>query len=333
MLLLASTAIAATALGWPCGRLNWAWRNVWSTCSINSYLPASSPSSSATVVDNAPLFIRVYPTQAPMAPLTQMAPNTYNVAPTATGGIPVAYCQFAAATDGTTGANNYLRNRCRRAVDAYGQITSACSQQPNVLQTTMGGVMRGPIPGTTLDWVPQASHQPHVTNVGLLAAHYQWCYTSANPTGLYRSPASTCPGLLGWFYVVYNSCSFNTYGPAVATGGIGSILTPLGNVLTPQVTNTGAATPYVFNMCGGSTTLSPSVWLTAGPTFRTHRCRKALDQFGRTAYRCRYTPNVPSRIGPKDALITLYDGFDNTGTTVGAATQPMALVKLAPICN
>jgi len=37
------------------------------------------------------------------------------------------------------------------------------------------------------------------------------------------------------------------------------------------------------------TTTTPSIWNSKCPAFRTSRCRKALDQFGRTAYRCNPT--------------------------------------------
>jgi hypothetical protein len=266
-----------------------------------------------------------------MAPLSIMggAVSNYVATPGLASGVPAAYCQFGAATDGST-QTNYLRNRCRRAVDAYGQITTACSLQPNML----GGVVRGPIPGTTLDWAPQGSHAPHVTNMVNLAEHFKFCYVSTNPTLLYKSPGTTCPGLLGWFYVVYNSCNFATTGTTIAPTGQVPMITPLGNVLSPWMVNTGTGTPYVFNLCGGVATASPAAWFTAGPTFRTNRCRKALDQFGRTAYRCRYSPNVPSKIGPNDALITMYDGVAAaTGNAIAGGGQPMALAKLAPICN
>lgn len=348
---LVAVALAGTNLGWPCSRMNWAWRNVWSTCSINSYLGGAIANAANDVIPahfrSAPL--NTGPGSAFSAPSTNL--NAHGVSqPLATGdAVPNMLCQAMAVTRGvgTEVQHQLLRSRCRRAIDAYAGIVNVC-------RTPSLGGNRGPIAqGIYPDWAPATTQLPHSENVNNLLAHAQHCFASTN-AALVRSPSTTCPGLLGWFTVVWNACGFKSRGPnLLAPAGTlpenrEPFIAPLGETIAPQIflvhtATTGlsplgseAATP-AFIFCsphtGATGADAPYAWNARGTAFRTTRCRKALDQFGRTAARCGGT-QLPSTSyaagmtyhGMKDALRAMAVGSI-------AGNVPMGLVNLAPFCN
>jgi hypothetical protein len=345
MFVLIATALSATNLiGWPCQRLNWGWRNVWSTCSINSYTPVTTTTLEAP--SQVPTGFRLSSpnTNAPSIVLNPAGVYT----PTAsTAAVPLLLCTNAMATG--TGATANLRNRCRRAIDAYGALVKTCQLPP----LTAGN--RG-ANALTPDFAPQTGHQPHVSNVQGLTNNAQFCTLPAGahtPADL-NTPSNTCPGLLGWFTVVFNACGFsNAPGMAPATtsvaAGTGSPWTnyyfPVGGVTTPNVIpglgTAGAVSPTngagyfcasaVTGPNGGVT--GPGAWNVFGTFFRTSRCRKALDQFGRTAQRCHQSS--PSVTGPAqaggytDPLRFLAVGSAPAGTP----SVPNGINAWAPACN
>jgi hypothetical protein len=290
------TALAAIVLGWPCQRLNWAWRNVWVTCSINAYVPLSSgsPVSVAGFTSStAPL--TQFPGPSQLDAFGQFSPAGYGP----------ALCQTAPNTGGT-----FLRNRCRRMLDVYGNLVKLCGQTPaktNAQPNTL-----------TPDYAPQPGHQPHVVNVQQLGFMAQSCIT---PGAQFPTPSTTCPGLAGWFTVVWNACMF-TNAPAVTavqnygTAPAGATYVP--NYLTTSSSSAAWSLASPSYLCGNTpeapgsslTTTAPNIWNSKGPAFRTSRCRKALDQFGRTAYRC--SPTLApsgSATGGSDPLRFLAQGL------------------------
>lgn len=357
MLLIAATALASTNLGWPCSRLNWAWRNVWSTCSINSYIPTNVAPATA---DFPPAHFRRAPLSVAESPNQWLQASTGHIAPSFDGtgattipaGIPKAFCDAMLSTNGGTQPGyQLLRNRCRRAVDAYGGIVRVCALPP--AQHTFRGPIQGPLGSSILsNFEPGASHAPHAANVAALAIHARRCTDTVQP-GTYWSPASTCPGLQGWWSVVWNVCGFRTYVPNIGAGGLdhvqGPNVAPLGGQLNFPYLNMGvtasignnnpnAASAPDFAFCSPMVPAAagtvPRQWNMRGPTFRTTRCRRALDQFGRTASRCggslvpadaAAAPNAPLR-GHQDALRAMFNGIDT-------ANAPNGLRNLAPLCN
>jgi hypothetical protein len=352
MLFVASLALAATTIGYPCQRLNWAWRNVWSTCSINSYIPASSSgtatgflTSSSTALTGAPPIAPPYftlntgntgPSVAgiPNGPVTypalsQLDPNGYfapfwpgitnSLNPTPAIHAPTDHLCFDSMATGYS----MQRNRCRRMLDAYGQLIGTCSSpkmtssfQPNSLSP---------------DYMPTQGHAPHVTNLKNLFNYYALCQNY--PGGSLPTQSNTCPGLMGWFTVVWNACM--VYAPGIGvfpTAPFGTIqanptaapavpayLTPWTAAATPSAPGFRFTNPEWF--CGSVSTPSslgaafpntPSVWNTKGPgVFTKSKCRRALDQFGRSAARC--APNSPynAAILPNGAPMAPY-GWGNT---------------------
>jgi hypothetical protein len=326
MFAFVATALAGTvAIGWPCQRLNWGWRTVWTTCSINSFVPAATPDSGLT---QAPTHYR-YSSDSNLAPVRVL--NTAGVfTPSATAAIPGLLCTNAMATGSGTTAN--LRNRCRRAIDAYGALVRTCG-----LPAGVAGVIRGP---NTLgpDYAPTSGHQPHVLNVQGLGQNAQMCLLPAGvqtPANI-GTPSTTCPGLLGWFTVVFNACGFtNAPGLSVAqqpNTPYTAQYFPIGSTATASVLNGAAVSPTnragYFCATGGGNI--PSSWNDAsGTNFRTSRCRKALDQFGRTASRCHLstlTGTGPSQAGGYSDPLRLL--------AVGAApATPTGINVWAPACN
>lgn len=354
MLLLTATALAGAPnlQGWPCSRMNWAWRNVWSTCSINSYVPTN-----AAAEDFPPAHWRKAPLRATggvagdtVGP-TNFLDATGIVSPAVAGStaaaVPQMFCDALTNTNQvTTGmaphsqSFSLLRNRCRRAIDAYGGIVRTCSAAPNA--NLVGN--RGPGATVFPDFAPAPAHVPHVNNVKLLSLHSQHCFVNSNPTVLHRSPAATCPGLLGWFTVVWTACSIGTFGPNIvasptaAQAGLGTHIPgiiPLGDVvnagfgLNGMVVGPNSATAPEFFFCSPvAGVATPAKWNERGAAFRTSRCRRALDQFGRTANRCGgsdFAVQGPVA-GSSDPLRFLFTGKD-------AASAPRGLARLAPLCN
>lgn len=338
MFLFAATALAGVVIGWPCQRLNWGWRNVWTTCSINGF----APSSTAETPANIPTGFR---TSNVVSPLSYLGANgVFAPSGTPNVGVPAFLCQQAALTGAGTTAN--LRNRCRRAVDAYGALVRQCIATP--AQVAPG--LRGPNALTPLgpafgfDSMPTVNTVPHVSNSQGLAFATQFCATGAPfaPANL-QSPSATCPGLLGWFTVVYNTCGFtnapalapvnnqvpnqspNTYAYFPLQGGVSSVLFSHTGVAVGALNAGVFCAPQVPSATG-----TPAAWNNAGPIFRTSRCRKALDQFGRTAGRC-HASSASTPAGPAQA-----GGFSDPlrllaiGTPVGS---PNGLTQLVPYCN
>jgi hypothetical protein len=334
MFVFVAAALAGNLIGWPCQRLNWGWRNVWSTCSINSYAPFSANEPPAQIPTG---FRQTLNVNVPSVTLHQGGWYL----PTATA-VPTLLCTNAAATG--SGSTMNLRNRCRRAVDAYGALVKACQLPP----LTAGN--RGPSGPNSIspDYAPNAGHQPHVSNVAGLTVNAQFCTmpTGARTPNDLATPSTTCPGLLGWFTVVFNACGFaNAPGmaPAFSTTPIGAPWTanyfPVGSYATPNVllaTTTGPLNGAGYfctapNGQGPSGTVGPSAWNLVGSSFRTSRCRKALDQFGRTAQRCHQSAATLS--GPAQA-----GGYSDPlrFLAVGAAsgvTVPNGINTWAPACN
>jgi hypothetical protein len=299
MLFVVSSVLAVITLGWPCQRLNWAWRNVWVTCSINAYVPgvvAPSAGTTGFLATNAPLGTQAFALDTN----GQFQPGVING--NADSGGPLI-----CATSPNTGGS-FMRNRCRRMLDVYGNLVKLCGSP--VKTPTLG-------PNTlTPDYEPQTGHAPHVVNVQNLAFMAQSCIT---PGALYPTPTGTCPGLAGWFTVVWNACMF-TAAPGVSTS-------PSGVPNVPGYLSSSAAPTFSLStpvyLCGGTTPGSltpiasaPGAWNNRGVLFRSSRCRKALDQFGRTASRCSPS-NTPNGMGVNDVTRFL---AQNLGT-------------ISPICS
>jgi hypothetical protein len=340
MLLFTTTALSAVVIGWPCQRLNWAWRNVWSTCSINAYVPWDTTGHVTTAqVPNHFLFTSSAPNLVGASTTDHMiVPSGVFTPKSSAGAGPASLCTTAPATG--TGFTAHLRNRCRRAIDAYGTLVKQCvTLNPAVAANTLT-----PREGHA----PAALHVPHVDNVKGLTLNAFYCL---KPTGYYatpqtmtNTPANTCPGLLGWFTVVFNACGFtNAPGlhPNQHPNGINSIgpytahyVTP--NGLTPNVlTGAAPATPAVGWFCttGIPTAVNtgvPGSWNNKGTIFKTSRCRKALDQFGRTASRCHMSGTPAGNVGGyEDPLRSLAVGQ----VAAGQPTGPSGLNVIAPNCN
>jgi hypothetical protein len=342
MFIFVATALAGTALGWPCQRLNWAWRNVWTTCSINSYTPVNLDETATSIPTGFRTRASAF---GPNTPTAALAPNGI-FTPIGTGGgvpeksVPNLLCQFGPNTG--SGYTATLRNRCRRAIDSYGGLVKMCGAPQGLYPN------RGPVNGLAApDWAPATGHQPHVTNVQGLTHNAQMCLL---PTGQYtpsglNSPQTTCPGLLGWFTVVFNACGFST-APGMSpanlpnAGSIGGApyvanYFPVGS--TANAVALGFTGPVGVGVGAGffcAGTPIATTWNLAGATFRTSRCRKALDQFGRTAARCHASSNAiaagPAQAGGySDPLRLLAVGTAGAGSVV----VPMGFNSWTPACN
>jgi len=274
MLFFVSTALAAIVLGWPCQRLNWAWRQVWVTCSINAIAPAAAATGTG-----GPVGFSAGPSHLPTIQLD--ANGQFN--PGAVG------ATYLCASSPNTGGS-FLRNRCRRTLDSYGNLLKLCALPGTA--TTRGPNTLSP------DYNPQSGHQPHVNNVWNLGFFAQACIT---PAATFPTPSNTCPGLQGWFTVVWNACQFSNapgVGPVINVGpnsvNIPNYITAWGN---PQQVLTSPS-----YLCGtAAAPAAPFAWNAKGASFKSSRCRKALDQFGRSAARC-VPATVPNGQGGSDPL-------------------------------
>jgi hypothetical protein len=357
MLVFVASAYAGNG-AWPCQRMNWGWRNVWTTCSINSYAPGT-PDAALNIPHS---FHTAY---APMTLVPSFSPNTQfltpggSFAPVTGAPAPQFMCDRATATGISGHMNANVRNRCRRALDAYGALVKSCSLAPN-----LGG--NRPV------GIPVIADAPHVSNVAGLTVNAQLC---AMPTGLrsptdLSTPTNTCPGLLGWFTVVFNACNFNqatalnpTNLPNAATvprdlpayfppnGVFGPATFGTASNIVPYVPYGGAGaggasavgtfcTPYLTPNTGPQTGGVGFGWNQAGPNFRTSRCRKALDQFGRTANRCHQSTNPPlGGMGPGvsggtfDPLRLLAVGPSGILGTPNQPATPGGMNAWTPLCN
>jgi hypothetical protein len=321
MFLFAVTALAAANnFGWPCQRLNWGWRNVWSTCSINSFSPTAGAAETSNTI---PTHFRY--TTAPITPTTAVAST--GVFTPVSSALPNLLCLWAPNTG--SGITSNLRNRCRRAIDAYGALVKAC-------QLPAATAIRFPN-AVSPDHLPYAGHLPHVTNVNGLTHNAQMCLLPAGayvPANLH-TPSTQCPGLLGWFTVVFNACGF-THAPGFSpaqmpnTGYTPKYFLPSG--LSSDVLP-GAPTAQRNGFFCANAAAGPDAYNPVGAVFRTSRCRKALDQFGRTASRCHMSaaPHTgPAQAGGySDPLRYLAVGF----VADRAPAAPVGLNVLAPFCN
>jgi len=277
---------------WPCSRLNQAWRSVWVTCSISAY--GAPISGGAAALGSIPLGYYAGPV-APFTPylgLSQLDAPSGTYVP-GTGGAGDVNAPNLCGNSPTTGGN-FARNRCRRALDTYGNLVKLC-QHETLLATFGAATTAGNGPP---DFAPAAGHQPHAQNVMQLAIQAQYCLTGGVPL----TPSGTCPGLNGWFTVVFNACNFKM-APGVPQSSPLNAISPY----TPNYFNTawgslpsGASTTVQFTtpafFCGTATT-GPGEWNPSGPTFRGSKCRKALDIFGRTAYKCTPGGSAPGTPG------------------------------------
>jgi hypothetical protein len=343
MLFIAALAAAQIgngpfAGGNACQRLNHAWRQVWSTCSINAYIPGTAGTTPHTP-SVFPTFylatgssnvagITAQSSVASSFPRSQMLDaNGYfgnfwpaqAIIPGAAGTPSNLLCEWSLST-----GFGYQRNRCRRMLDVYGNLVGICSStrwaptfQPN---------NRSP------DYKPQPGHGPHSSNVPNLFGYYNLC--AVFPGGALPTTANTCVGLNGWWTVVWNNCML--YAPGVSISGGGAIVnnpTAAPNVpgfLTPFTAAATGTTPgYQFKnpeyFCGASApvasqTLAPNAWNARGPgVFTKSRCRKALDQFSRAASRC-----TTASTGNGDFLRYLAGSLANTGANTAG---------VSPYCN
>jgi hypothetical protein len=334
MFIFVATALAGTAaLGWPCQRLNWGWRNVWTTCSINSYTPLTDIETPNTI----PTGFRTRGPNA-QAPTAVVLPHGV-FTPVAANALPTLLCSFAPNTG--SGWTATLRNRCRRAIDAYGGLVKMCGAPQGLFPN------RGPVTGLAApDFLPSSGHQPHVSNVQGLTHNAQMCLL---PTGAYTpanlaSPQNTCPGLLGWFTVVFNACGFSN-APNLSPAQVPNVATlpqqvatyfPLGDTISKVNAGFGTVAPNTGAgyFCAPQAGGQPSSWNQVGNGFKTSRCRKALDQFGRTAARC-HTSSATIAAGPaqaggySDPLRLLAVG----GPATASAATPMGFNAWTPVCN
>jgi len=189
-----------------------------------------------------------------------------------------------------------LRNRCRRMLDVYGSLVRLCKLTPVVSGANPNAV--------NPDHAPGSHHVPHDSNVQGLAYGAQQCLT---PGTSYPTPTNTCPGLMGWFTVVWNACMF-TSAPGVGSAGLSA-----GVPHIPVYFNQPSAGTPNFQLgvpnylCGTSNAQAtgPGVWNTKGTAFRSSRCRRALDQFGRVGRLC----SPPQNQGTGDNLRWLAINF------------------------
>jgi len=332
---LASSTVAVTGM-YPCQRLNWAWRNVWVTCSINNLVPATT-----SLGGNAAFFTQS--STVANGPAFQVD-NNGNFVPftsTASQGNGPYLC-----TSTLSSGANIARNRCRRMLDTYGNLVNLCTMGP----VKVGGITAN---GGTPDFLPATGHIPHTTNAGRL--NFQMSYCTAGGGLLAPAPGNTCPGLSGWFNVVWNACQFTagtTFSTPNAPAGLPNLFAPIFSTgltagITPSTASLPAGAPtYQMStpgyLCGtsttpsvGSTQATPSTGAPAtsssfmggkGMWFRTTRCRKALDAFGRAGARC--APSSPTLVPPQvqitNGVWTPYDQLHFLAVNMASQT---------PFCN
>jgi len=273
--------------------------------------------------------------------------------------VPSYLCSNAQSTG--SGITAILRNRCRRAIDAYSALVKTCGLAPQLAGN------RGPN-SVSPDYQPYAGHAPHVTNAQNLGIGAMLCTLPVGGTaapGNLATPSTTCPGLLGWFTVVYNACGF-TNAPGLSPTTLLAAPTGAPNVpgnfpnyfsvgpsdLTqPAVFATNYGPDQVGLFCGtphaAGVTVGPagvpSAWnvkgASSGPvgpavsTFPTSRCRKAMDQFGRTASRCHMSTGTmtgPAQAGGySDPLRLLAVG----NVAAASPASPSGWNVWVPVCN
>jgi hypothetical protein len=298
----------------PCQRLGWAWRNVWVTCSIDTRVPGTMaiPSSTNAYDAAAPNineglnFIGNAAYTVPNIDIDIPSGNYYMVPGFSLNTAAQKNARFCTAVGSPTNPVIGVRTACRRAIDLYGSLLELCRNPlRSGLRTPVVGNAQAPsntggaiFVGTQNQWqyaIPGTTMAPHASNVAALNSLQQLCANTA-PV----SPSTSCPGLVGWFTVVYQACNFNN-----VKGG--TLKPPGANTPEYQTTVAGAwklvGTGYELNPLGSlcdTTAASSTAWNPSGPGFRGTACRRAIDQFTRTANRCQtmtgYANFVPNEV-------------------------------------
>jgi hypothetical protein len=336
-LLTTAIAANSVITTYPCQRLGWAWRNVWVTCGIDARIPGNVviPTAASPINTDSPnynegfnfqgsnpyigsqgelgdLALSQTPTDlnAALAPAVSggifghagHAPHQFGYRATILNGAAgndlarlTAFCQSVGAVPtGVTG----VRTACRRSIDLYGSLLELC-RNPVRARTPLAGSVNPSggggrlFAGTKNIWqyaTPDATHTPHASNVNVLTFAAQMCVTPGQaPLG----PQNSCPGLTGWWTVAYQAC--NVAGQFSTAGWV---LTPqrqpaVTGKLNPGWTDFASLTEFCDNTATGT-----DKWMPSGPTFHRSACRRALDQFTRTAARCTGFANfVPAQKG------------------------------------
>jgi hypothetical protein len=311
LLLGASAGASYVITTYPCQRLGWAWRNVWVTCSIDSRVPGTLaiPKTGDTSIEaSSPNFNEGFNYRGGLAydapsldlEVVGTAPTLYSISQTAgtllgNTGKWSAFCTRI----GHPGSSQLgVRTACRRAIDLYGSLLELC-RNPVRAKITLpaNGVAGAPVAGrldigTKNSWhyaIPHAGIAPHHTN----AVTLNWLQTQCiAPNTVPLVPYNSCPGLVGWFTVTYQACNFNNVVANAAAWQKGN---------TPQYTADAVPTTVAANfekltnpnyLCTTGA-VGANSWNPSGPAFRSSACRRALDQFTRTATRCNAV-NSPS---------------------------------------
>jgi len=308
MLFVASALATAVPQqgGWPCSRMNWAWRNVYITCGINQYAPGSGVvAGSAGAYFAGTLNAPVTSTQGTPLGLFSLGASTsaasaYVFQPAMSGPNDAGGPNLC-ATGPSTGGQLY-RDRCRRMMDIYGNLVWLCAN-PSKSHASPSATI-GP------DYTPAAFQAPHGTNAANLKAAVAWCITPI--ANNFPTPTNVCPGLAGWWNVVWNACSIydSTRNGVAPNGPVGIpnfVLHGTGGAAVGIVPNDATLVVQPLTLCGAAATPSAANWNVHGPAgnFNT-RCRRAIDQFGRSSSRCNSgaalgTPVTPT-VGSADPL-------------------------------
>jgi len=317
------SAQAAVLIGWPCQRLNWAWRNVWTTCGINTVIPVTQAALTLPATTPGGIFVNqaAPSSSAPLqtsVPNSQMSTVTGNFNP-ASGNAPWLCTTGGGGFGVVPTANTPIyggtmqRNRCRRMLDVYGNLVSLCATPKLVPRYTPNLVN----PGAS-DYAPSSAQTPHATNAAALAIMAQECIT---PGPFMPSVTTTCPGLMGWFTVFWNSCAGGIGAAPGVAPTMPSAATQPSALFFPDYLSPGTAgwtLTSPLNLCGAGNgvagTVSATQWNVAGTAFHGTKCRRAIDQFVRTSTKCSATG---SPYGGSDPLL-------------GLAAQ---LRTIAPGCN
>lgn len=325
---------------YPCQRLGWAWRNVWVTCSIDARVPGDyiMPTGITPHYVNAPNFnegFRSYgssPYNAPTLDLNLLAadaPSQYAVTPftlVTNSQKALQFCKAVGGAPSIADTNLHMlgvRTACRRAIDLYGSLLELCRNPVrariplmppgNAATPTNGQLIIGTknkwtfagVPSLTVGVPNEGWLTPHFANGQTLQYMQHECIA---PGQLGFVANNNCPGIIGWWTVVYQACNIANTNP-FRTAGVNSEghYSPRAQAIVMDATKHGVSTtwdslavPGAF--CRNAAT-TPDAFNPTGPTFRGSACRRALDQFARTAHRCQ--PNDGTLIPTQKALKNL----------------------------
>jgi len=316
-------AASAVQIGWPCQRLNWAWRNVWTTCGINTMVPTTTAALIVPATTPGGIYFNNIGPASPgtaYVPLSQVsAAGVFVPQNIAAGATAPNFCTTGGGGFGVVPTANtpiyggtLQRNRCRRMLDVYGNLVSLCASPKFTPRYGPTGANTNGVVQVA-DWLPVAAMAPHANNAAALAVMAQQCIT---PGPLAPTTLGTCPGLMGWFTVFWNSCAGapgaapgiapvvpTTVAPAMPSAlWFPDYLSP--NAPQPPSTPGGGwqlTTPT--NLCGGTPsafTISATEWNVKGTSFHGTKCRRSIDQFVRTANKC-----IAQAAGGSDPLLGL----------------------------